>query len=247
MYFDPTEIERGDSPADLCGKGPTEINTLRVPTLPFDFFAIGAGGFMADPSNECVPIGRAFGEFKLTDMNNKKTLMQKFSPTSILGGTVPCATDLVPNLVIPCDGEQVCEYYARYMSFYTAWRIRSQSAIELQVRSVWSPMDVTLFPTQLFQLILVGMKVPTDEIAIGFPYYNRQDGSLRCPPGSDGQLPGYPGGPCPPYIGGPAPAGYQQQLPPPGYPPQQRGPNPGLGSINYGNMMNHKYRKGGNQ
>jgi hypothetical protein len=190
IYCGPSTIERADTVANPCTRGPVTQDTIRIPNQPFDAFVTGISGILTDPSNDALPLGRGLFEFKLTDLNTKHSLAQKWISSSMLGGSMMYSHGLFPETTLPCDQELVTICCPRSMPLYGAWRIRSQSAIECRLRMVWSPLDRTLFPTANVQLLLHGMRVPSDEIAAGFPYYNRNDGSLRCPSGSNGVPPG---------------------------------------------------------
>lgn len=230
IYCGPNSVERRDGVNDPCARGPVSSNKLRIPNLPFDSYITSISGIITDPSNDCVPLGRAIVEFKLTDMNTRHDLMQNFVSTALLGGSNMYGHDLAPSPMLPCDQEQVALCCPRSMAIYGAWRIRSQSSIECQARAVYSPLDDS-FTTMNLQILLHGMRVPSDEIAIGYPYYNRNDGSLRCPPGGEGIPPGIPSGPQPPYN---QPMWPQQQSPQQQLPPPQNGQNLGYYNNGYG-------------
>lgn len=230
IYFDPQVLTRADSDVNPCGRGPVEYNNLRIPNQPFDILVTAWSGFVSPgiPA-DASPIARAWYEFKLIDLNNKKFLSEGFIPSFSLGGSTFNSSVIVPAAADPLDLEQVLEYVPRSTPLNNAWVIRSQTAIQAQMRSAFSPLDPDLFPTITTQLMLQGMKIPSSEIAIGFPYYNRNDGSLRCPPGSDGIPPGYPVGGASPYVdmNGPAQGFHPQQQGQPQYAINGLGNQPG--------------------
>lgn len=232
VYFDPVEIRRADNPQNPCGKGENVNQFLRIPTLPFDILVTSWSGFCTETTTSAAPIARAWYEFRLTDMNNQKLMSEGFTPSTLLGGSTMNSSVIPPAVSPPLDLNQVLEYVPRSTPLNNAWIIRQQSSVGLEVRSRYSPLDSDSFPTQAAQLMFCGMRVPTSEIAAGYPYYNRNDGSLRCPPGGEGIPPGYPMGPTNQYVGYngngeplPAPPNQNQQnlgnFPPPANLPAQ--------------------------
>lgn len=234
VYFDPAVLTRADGPADPCARGPEIENNLRIPNLPFNFIATAWSGFVTNISPaDASPIARAWYEFQLISMDNKKDLSSGWIPSFSLGGSTLNSSVVVPAVAVPSDSEQILEYVPRSTPLNNAWVIRSQTAIQARMRSAFSPMDPDLFPTMTAHIMLHGMRAPSDEIAIGYPYYNRNDGSLRCPPGSDGLPPGYPFGGAPPYTDIPAGNPYaqgqnQNGLGNPGMPPMVERPARGV-------------------
>ena len=187
LFFDPLTLARADSATAPLAPGPEVIGNLKIPSVPFDVAVTSWSGFAtAAAPNDTRPIARAWYDFKFYDQNDKRLLSEGYTPSTILGGATMASSAVPPLAAIPLDTEQLVDYVPRSTPLNTAFLVRNTKTIQFLARAIYSPLDVELFPTMSTQMMLHGMRVPPTVVSVGYPYANREDGTLRCPPNNDG-------------------------------------------------------------